>query len=342
MCIIAGLFSFIIIYSEKPAVYFTVGLILICCIGSSYFIEIPLFSFSDLHVCVFFILGYLCFNQWKVQTESSNYFLGSVFLGGFIIFKEKYPYFFILTSFIAIFSFLFMQISPYLNKYLGLPDTGTFISKDQLLLRLHNLYYDPKYMVLIGFWKEIFPKRIAKGDGHIFSEVVSLVALSFSTMLHTRYRFLLPMFFIRCFLVGHPEWVLFYFVPVLFLTVLVYFPPYTTYIKTKYDENIFIQLGWNGGVTQSFLGLRTFLATGTASILGVKVDDYLSEVHINPAAKTRAWEAFHEGIRRWTDARSVYGEGSTDFPHKPTPPNNDALTNRGLRHDLPGFKKLSD
>lgn len=186
----------------------------------------------------------------------------------------------------------------------------------------------------MSFWEKTFPKRIAKGGESIFLEVVSLVFLSLSTILHTRYRILIPAFFIRCWLYEQPLLALIYFLSIFFLTVLVYIPQYNRYMKTIYGDDVFKNIGWNSPAAQ----LLSTTAKGTLTLVGfgtgIALDDHASIHYLNPSTYERSMGQFTRDNQIWENARVSAGGDPETFPNKPKPPNREEIYSRRIRHSL--------
>lgn len=89
-------------------------------------------------------------------------------------------------------------------------------------------------------------------------------------------------------------WMLWYFIPIIFLTLLVYYPPYTNYIKKVYHEDVFKELGWNTGIGQVITGARAAMATTVGAFGLIIADNYISDNVINPDAVDKAWANYNK------------------------------------------------
>lgn len=122
---------------------------------------------TPFHLYLAFGLAYLCYSSSKSIKQTSSNFLVSLTLASFLIFSNHWVLLFGLNTIVVLISFLFLGISPYLSKYLGLEteigvDTEVLGWKDRLKSVFYSLYYDPKYMRCIGFWGEPFPTEWPK------------------------------------------------------------------------------------------------------------------------------------------------------------------------------------
>lgn len=283
-------------------------------------------------------LVYMSYSSLKNPSQTSSNFLVCLVIAAFICFSNIWFTMFVLILLVVLVSFIFLDLSPYLNRYLDLEEVGIAKPRlptllDRLKSVAYSIYYDTKYLRLIRFWEETFPKRIAKATNRVFLEVITLVFLSLSTILHTRLKFLLPAFFFRCILTGHPMWMLWYFLPVGFLTLLVHYPLYVNFLKKAYGNEVFKEIGWNAGLGQVVTGLRTALTTTAGATALVVADDYVSTNFLNQSAVDKGWSNYYKDHKAWSEARSSHFNFE-NYPNEPTPPNCDEIRKRRLRITL--------
>lgn len=327
---------FILFYLEK-ANFILCGLVILYFLSGLYHME----DLTSFHIFLVVSLVYLCYLTWeKTQITSSNFLL-SLLIAGFIVFINHWEIIFILISIVSVISFLFLEMSPYLNMYLGLE--GEYLSKpsisnskDRLKSFIYNIYYDPKYLRLIGFWEKTFPERIrmCQATHGMFLEVLSLVFLSLSTILHTRFKFLLPTFFFRCLFLGHPMWILWYFLPVGFLTLLVSYPPFVNFLQKTYHKEVLKEIGWNAGTSQVIAGVRTAFGTAAGGSFLVLADEFISLKYVNPGLVDKEWADYRKNHITWSEARNLNPLKFHDFPNEPTPPNVDEIHQKRIRTTL--------